>query len=112
MEESPDNTKRIRELNDLFRETMLTGKIITTQGIEALPLDDKMQIFAKVRQFDDFNEGNDPYGEHDFGSFKHQGNKIFWKIDYYDLDLQYGSENPADPSKTIRVLTIMLAEEY
>jgi Protein of unknown function (DUF3768) len=57
-----------------------------------------------------------PYGEHDFGAFTfdHEGEslRIFWKIDYYAPDLLHGSEDPADPAQTIRVLTIMLAEEY
>jgi hypothetical protein len=50
--------------------------------------------------------------EHDFGSFELAGETFFWKIDYYNNDLVAGSEDPADPSKTTRVLTIMLAEEY
>lgn len=49
---------------------------------------------------------------HDFGSFKHGENTVFWKIDYYDKHLVYGSEDPSDPAKTTRVLTIMLREEY
>jgi hypothetical protein len=67
---------------------------------------------ALVRGFDVFTTENDPYGEHDFGSVTIDGTKLFWKIDYYDLSLQYGSNDPSDPAQTARVLTIMLAEEY
>ena len=62
--------------------------------------------------FDDFNADNDPHGELDFGSFELEGEKVFWKIDYYDLAGEFGSEDPTDPKKTLRVLTVMLAEEY
>ena len=55
---------------------------------------------------------NDPHGEHDFGSFEIDDRKVFWKIDCYDAAMEFGSEDPADPSKTTRVLTIMLASEY
>ena len=55
---------------------------------------------------------NDPHKEHDFGSFEIAGRKFFFKLDYYDLAMEFGSEDPADPAKTMRVLTIMLAEEY
>ncbi|MCK5491584.1 MAG: DUF3768 domain-containing protein [Candidatus Omnitrophica bacterium] len=67
---------------------------------------------AKVRDYDDFTEDNDPYGEHAFGDFNHNGQKIFWKIDYYDQDVKYGSNNLADVTCTTRVLTIMLAKDY
>jgi hypothetical protein len=66
----------------------------------------------KVESFDSFTEDNDPHGEHDFGAFEHEGQRIFWKIDYYARDREHGSENPADPKQTVRVLTIMLASEY
>jgi len=41
-----------------------------------------------------------------------EGEKLFWKIDYFDLAGEFGSEDPTDPKKTLRVLTVMLAEEY
>jgi hypothetical protein len=54
----------------------------------------------------------DTYGERDFGAFTFRGEKVFFKVDYYDLNLEYGSEDPADASITARVVTIMLAAEY
>jgi hypothetical protein len=77
-----------------------------------LPADDQSAIREKVETFNDFTPGNDPHGERDFGAFEHNGNKIFWKIDYYDNTMTNGSEDPSDPKQTVRVLTIMLASEY
>ena len=69
-------------------------------------------IREQVERFDTFTPDNDPHHEHDFGSFEHDGERIFWKIDYYDRSLTNGSEDPSDPAQTTRVLTIMLASEY
>lgn len=65
-----------------------------------------------VAKFEAFDHGNDPYGEHDFGAIQHGGVRHFWKIDYYDRDFIYASPDPADPTVTARVLTIMRAEDY
>lgn len=107
-----DNTTRIRELNDAFRRTGEAGRVLFTAGVSALGVAFSHQALSTVRQFDAFNEGNDPHGEHDFGAFDHDGEKLFWKIDYYDAACEFGSEDPADPAQTTRVLTIMLAREY
>ena len=108
-----DSTSRIAELNDLCRKAFgLAGRVVQTDGITALPPATQSAIREKVESFDDFTEDNDPHGEHDFGAFEHEGEKIFWKIDTYAPDMQHGSENPADPKQTVRVLTIMLADEY
>lgn len=103
----------IRELNDVLRSTFLTGKVVLTEGISALPDMIREEIITKVRRFDAFSENNDPYGEHDFGTFDQENaGKIFWKIDYYDRAYEYLSPDPADPKQTCRILTIMLADEY
>ena len=34
------------------------------------------------------------------------------KVEYYDADLTFGSEDPADAAITTRVLTILLPEDY
>jgi|AntAceMinimDraft_12_1070368.scaffolds.fasta_scaffold30269_4 hypothetical protein len=69
-------------------------------------------LMAKVRGYSTFTDSNDPYGEHDFGSFEHEGQLVFWKFDYYDLDMNLHSPDAIDPAVTRRVLTIMLAQEY
>ena len=102
----------ITTLNDNFRKTFTGGQVLLTAGIVAMSSEDKSNIISLVQNFNDFNKGNDPYGEHDFGSFDYKGNKIFFKIDYYDLNNEFMSENPADPTVTNRVLTIMTAYEY
>ena len=103
---------KIRELNDRFRTTMTDGRVMMTAGVDALPSDVKAMVVRKVATFTDFNADNDPHSEHDFGSFTLAGRKFFFKLDYFDMAMEFGSEDPADPSKTTRVLTIMLAEEY
>src|SRR5258708_5265120 len=105
------SAETIRELNDRFRSTMTGGRVMLTAGVDTLPSDMKAMVIRRVATFSAFTPENDPHGEHDFGSFSLAGRKFFWKIDAYDADMRYGSEDPADPSKTTRVLTIMLAEE-
>lgn len=105
----------IADLNDRIRRDWSlypNTQVLITPGISELPLLDQLEISGKVQKFDAFTPDNDPYGEHDFGAFDHAGHRIFWKIDYYALDLVHGSDDPADASKTVRVLTIMLAHEY
>src|SRR5215469_16559579 len=96
----------IAMLNDQFRRS---GQGITvTQGVQVLG--DLIGLINEIRRFDDFTEDNDPYEEHDFGTVYWFGEKVFWKVDYYDETLTYG-EDPLSP-KCRRVLTIMLASEY
>lgn len=111
-EADDDEKKRIRDLNDSFRASGQGGRILSTQGIRDLPALDQAAVFEKIRLFDAFTEANDPHGEHDFGSIEHHGEKVFFKIDYYDQSMECHSENPADPTKTVRVMTVMLACEY
>ena len=104
---SNTTTSRIAELNDRCRKAMgVAGKLFQTVGIDALPLADQSAIREKVETFDVFTPVNDPHGERDFGAFEHNGQKIFWKINYYTPDMQHGSEDPSDPKQTVRVLTI------
>ncbi len=83
-----------------------------TRGIAALPRADQLAILAAVAAFVAFDDDNDPHGEHDGAMLAAAGQQVIWKIDYYDSDLTAHSPNPADPTVTTRVLTVMLAEEY
>ena len=103
---------RIRELNDAFRTTFVGGLVVVTAGIEALPKDLKARVLQRVRTFDEFTQDNDPHNEHDLCAFTVEGQRYYAKIDYYDRAVQFGSEDPADPEKTTRVLTVMRADEY
>ena len=107
----------IAEQNDRFRinplESGVPGRIVCTPGISALSPNQQMSVMIRVTKYDNFTEDNDPHGEHDFGAFELKDvGKIFFKIDYYDTDYHYGSEEPSDLTQTRRVLTVMLAEEY
>lgn len=114
---------RIAALNDRFRSRCgrmsfgddVPGGFMFTQGINSLPPETQVSIWAAVRDFNDFSEGNDPYAERDFGAFTIEDvpEKIFWKIDYYaDASCSGGAEDPSDPARCFRILTIMLASEY
>ena len=92
---SDTTTKKIAELNDLCRTAMgVAGKLFQTAGIDALPLADQSAIREKVETFNIFTPDNDPHGERDFGAFEHNGERIFWKIDYYARDMQHGQRRP------------------
>jgi hypothetical protein len=102
----------IAALNDALRTTFQGGKVVMTVGINELADDVKADVLETVRTFSQFDGANDPHGEHDFGAFEQHGRTVFWKIDYYGPDLRGGSEDPADPEQTTRVLTIMRSNEY
>ena len=106
------NTAAIRELNDQFRRSFMGGRILLTPGITGLDDATRQAILCRVAEFQDFNEANDPHQEHDFIAFEHNNVCVFAKIDYYSMDMDSGSDDPSDPARTTRVLTIMTADEY
>ncbi len=105
-------TAPIRALNDQLRQHLTGGMAVITPGVAALGAEAVERIVKTVAVFDDFCHANDPHEEHDFGAFDADGHRVFFKIEYYDDTLTYHSPDPADPSVTERVITIMLAEEY
>jgi len=105
-------TDRIRALNDDLRQHLNQGRAVMTPGVAALGAEAVARIIKTIEVYDDFCHANDPYEEHDFGSFEADGHTIFFKIAYYDTTMTAHSPDPADPAVTERVITIMLAEEY
>lgn len=113
------SAQAIARLNDdlrsaITRPAIMAGKgtLMITIGIQSLEIDTVGRILLAIQDFTSFTGDNDPHGEHDFGKVTVAGHDVFWKIDYYDKNLEFASEDPSDPRKTRRVLTVMLAEEY
>ena len=104
-------TQKIAQLNDALRTSFMGGRLMVTAGVSALPPSTQVDVLRAVQAFHTFTPDNDPYGEHDFGRIEIGDCLVFWKIDYYDLTMQFGSDKPWRPDETKRVLTIMLAEE-
>jgi Protein of unknown function (DUF3768) len=124
-----EQTARIARLNDLARRAMgVACTAVATVGFRSLPEADQSQVRELIETYDAFDEDSDPHGERDFGCVYQLGDgqwtterprvcddereRVFWKLDYYDRDLRFGSEDAANPAVTRRVLTIMLSEEY
>ena len=101
--------ERIRDLNDELRTT---GKMYLTRGMWAMGSDFVAHAVSAVRAFNAFTGDNDPWQEHDCATLDVNGETVIFKIDYFDLNMEMLSPDPADPNVTRRVLTIMLAEEY
>lgn len=110
--EAVEYRTRIAQLNDRMRQTYWGGKVMTAPGVNELPEEMQVALFRAVAEYDEFTPDNDPHGERDFGCITLAGEKFFWKVSYYDARMEYGSDDPANPEMTTRVLTIMRADEY
>ena len=108
----PNRAKKISALNDALRSSLASGRVVVTSGVAALDKRTQVEALRAVQAFNTFTPDNDPYGEHDFGTFKVAGHELFWKIDYYDQSLSRHTDDATNPAITVRVLTIMLTEEY
>lgn len=108
-----DPVVEIRRLNDALRTGESgDGVIVVTSGVQAMGSVFLQAAMTAVQTFSDFNAHSDPHGEHDFGAFEIEGEKLFFKLDYYDLAMTAHSPDATGPAVTKRVLTIMLASEY
>ena len=105
--ELDEQNSKIRDLNDQFRKTFIGGTVMLTCGVDSLSDEIRQLALAAIRQFDNFTEANDPYGTHEFGGVEIAGTRVWFKVDSYDKNHEYGSPDPSDPSVTSRVLTML-----
>ena len=95
------------ERNDRARKSLGVGcMFLNTMGVGALSDEEQSRLREAVENFDDFNEENDPYNEHDFGKITMDGTNYFWKID------DYGEDYASHGASHRLVLTLMRADEY
>ena len=112
MHVTDEKVARIRHLNDLLRCKGIGGQVMVTAGIDALGESTVRRVLQAVAGFTEFNNDNDPHGERDCARLSVGSLSIIFKIDYFDRSLDFHSPDVADPSVTIRVMTVMLADEY
>lgn len=114
MTDSPisERTDRIRQLNDQLRTLRGSGQVHIVGQLVDMGEELQKKVLFEVATFAGFNDGDDPYGEHDFGAVTVDGERFMFKIDYYAPGLKEGSEDPADPAKTVRVMSVFCAEDY
>jgi hypothetical protein len=103
---------RIRHLNDLLRCKGVGGQVMVTAGLDAKEEEFVTRVLREIAAFTAFTNDNDPHGERDCARLTVDGESIIWKIDYFDRSLECHSPDPADPTVTVRVMTVMLAGEY
>jgi hypothetical protein len=107
--------------NDAFRHSILgnttvadapQGQFVMTRGVAALGPDAQLEFTRRVAAFDGFTADSDPQGWHEMGVIEFEDTTVWFKLDLYDTDYQYGSPEPSDPAQTRRVLTLLLPSEY
>ena len=108
----PQKVLAIRALNDAFRKSFLGGRVMRTSGVAALPDVMQERVFNAIKSFEGFSPDNDPHGERDMAFVEVDGETYIAKIEYYDTDQRFLSDDPSDPKITRRVMTIMMAQEY
>ena len=50
-------------------------RVVMTAGISALPSEDQVATWKRIRAFDAVTADNDPHGDHDFGAIEHGGKR-------------------------------------
>ena len=107
-----ERTRKLRRLNDYLRQTRKGGKYVLSGELGDLDENIQFSIFVRIAYYSHLNGENDAQNEHNSGWVNlGDGEKIIWKIDYFDLNMKNASPDPSDSNVTRRVLTAMLSIE-
>lgn len=98
---------RIVELNDQLRTTFRGGRVQMTMGLFQLGSQIRGRALCALSQYSGFM----PEDEHDHGVFIFGGFAFEWQIEYRAADGIGHSPDPADPAKTLRVLTLYVVKD-
>jgi Protein of unknown function (DUF3768) len=107
-----NRSAKIRTINDRCRKHFMGCIVSLTPSVLELDEPKRRELLTAVQDFEQFDSGNDPYHEHDFGCVEMFGEKWFFKMDYYSPDMRTGSDDPSNVHETRRVLTIMHCQDY
>jgi hypothetical protein len=102
-----DRREKIMALNDQLRTSFKGGRVQITKSV--YELDDRLRgrALSVLARYDKFH----PDSEHDWGTFIFAGFSFEWRIEYRSKDGTGISPDPADPDKTLRVLTLYAIDD-
>jgi len=102
-----DRSHKIVALNDQFRTTFKGGRVQMTHSV--YELDDRLRgrALSVLARYNKFH----PDSEHNCGVFIFAGFAFEWRIEYRSKDGLGRSPDPADPEKTLRVLTLYAIDD-
>ena len=102
----------IRALNDDARQRLTAGTANLSPGVMALGPAGVHRIIKAIASYDNFDPDDDRFEQHEAGTFDADGHTIFFKIDSLDLAEEGLSPDPADFEVTVRIINVMLTDEF
>lgn len=98
---------KIIQLNDELRRTFKGGRVQMTPGVYHLDAQLRGRALSVMARYNKF----DGECQHDRGVFIFAGYAFEWQIEYRSTDGTGVSPDPADPDKTLRVLTLYTTDD-
>jgi Protein of unknown function (DUF3768) len=102
-----DRRAKIIALNDQLRTTFTGGRVQMTPSVYGLDARLRGRALSVLAHYSKF----DADSEHDWGSFIFAGYSFEWRIEHRGKDGTGHSPDPADPERTLRVLTLYAIDD-